>query len=162
MYKYLIVACCFLYSCKTNSQSQETKTEESKVFEITKSDSEWKSELSDMEFYVIREKGTERPHTGDLLNNKKSGTYTCRACELPLFDSDTKFESGTGWPSFYQPVDEEKVYTETDYKIGYPRSEVMCNRCGGHLGHVFKDGPQPTGLRYCINAVSLDFVEEEK
>lgn len=134
----------------------------STIVKIEKSEAEWKKELSDEEYYILREKGTERAHTGDLLHNKKKGTYTCAACELPLFDSSTKFESGTGWPSFYAPVASENVGELEDRKYGMVRTEVVCGRCDGHLGHVFNDGPKPTGLRYCMNSVSLDFVEEEK
>ena len=110
---------------------------------------------------VLRKAGTERAFTGDLLNSKADGVYTCRGCQLPLFDSKTKFKSGTGWPSYYQPINDTNVAEDTDYKLGYARTEVHCARCDGHLGHVFEDGPQPTGLRYCINSVSLDFVERE-
>ncbi len=169
-------------SCKSNSQQTETPqtvlTEQGsdaqevvketsfvnskgqKIDKIEKSAEEWKSELSKMEFYVIREKGTERPHTGKLLKNKKTGVYTCAACQLDLFASDTKYKSGTGWPSFYQPIDNEHILEDTDYDLGYARTEVMCKRCEGHLGHVFSDGPDPTGLRYCINSVSLNFKEK--
>ena len=128
---------------------------------IIKDDTEWKNELTEMEYYVLRQKGTERAFTGDLLENKNDGIYTCAACGLPLFDSKTKFKSGSGWPSFYQPYQESFILEDTDYKIGYARTEVMCRRCGGHLGHVFSDGPDPTGLRYCINSVSLDFVDRD-
>lgn len=131
------------------------------IDKITKDDKEWKKELTEMEYYVLRDKGTERAFTGDLLENKKDGLYTCAACGLPLFDSKTKFKSGSGWPSFYAPYQETYILEDTDYKIGYARTEVMCQRCGGHLGHVFSDGPDPTGLRYCINSVSLDFVERD-
>lgn len=130
-----------------------------KIEAVVKTDSEWKSELNEIEYYVIRDKGTERSFTGDLWDNKKEGIYTCRACQLPLFTSTTKFKSGTGWPSYYQPIKKEYIKEDTDHLLGYPRTEVMCARCDGHLGHVFSDGPQPTGLRYCINSVSLDFVE---
>jgi len=127
------------------------------IEKIVKSPEEWASELSDKEYYVLREKGTERSFTSPLLTNKETGIYTCGACDLPLFESETKYKSGTGWPSFYQPIDEEVILEDTDYDLGYARTEVMCRRCEGHLGHVFKDGPKPTGLRYCINGVSLSF-----
>ncbi len=123
---------------------------------------EWKEKLSDFEFYVLREKGTERAFSGKLWNNKKQGTYSCKACALPLFSSKTKYRSGTGWPSFYQPLSEDRVKEESDFLLGYERTEVMCGRCNGHLGHVFPDGPRPTGLRYCLNSVSLDFAPEEE
>ncbi|MEN0049853.1 MAG: peptide-methionine (R)-S-oxide reductase MsrB [Bacteroidota bacterium] len=126
---------------------------------IEKSEEEWKAELTEQEFYVLREAGTEYAFSGDLWDNKKEGIYTCRGCQLPLFSSETKYRSGTGWPSFYEPIRDLYVGEDVDYKIGYKRTEVHCARCDGHLGHVFPDGPQPTGLRYCINSVSLDFVE---
>lgn len=129
-----------------------------KLEPVEKSESEWKAELTDEEYRILRKKGTERAFTGDLLKNKKQGVYTCAACGLPLFDSSSKFESGTGWPSFYEPFREEHVAEEDDRSYGMVRTEVLCGRCGGHLGHVFPDGPDPTGLRYCINSVSLDFV----
>ena len=127
---------------------------------IIKSDEEWQTELTEMEYYVLREKGTERAFTGDLLKNKETGVYTCAACGLPLFKSDTKFDSGTGWPSYYQPVNKANVLENVDNSHGMRRVEVVCGRCDGHLGHVFDDGPKPTGLRYCINSVSLDFVKD--
>jgi peptide-methionine (R)-S-oxide reductase len=130
------------------------------IKKIIKSEAEWKAELSADEYYVLREKGTERPFTGDLLKNKNKGTYICAACQLPLFSSDTKFDSGTGWPSYWKPINETNVAEEVDNAYGWNRIEVLCARCDGHLGHVFDDGPEPTGLRYCINSVSLDFVEE--
>lgn len=128
---------------------------------IVKSKAEWKAQLTDQEYYVLREAGTERAFTGDLWDNKKPGIYTCAGCDLPLFDSSTKYKSGTGWPSFYQPINETNLGRDTDQKLGYTRNEVHCARCGGHQGHVFSDGPKPTGLRYCINSVSLNFVEQK-
>lgn len=131
-----------------------------KVVRLSKTDAEWKKELTELEYQVLRKEGTERAFTGDLLKNKQKGTYTCRGCGLPLFSSDTKFDSGTGWPSFWKPIRPEFVAEHEDRAYGMVRTEVECARCGGHLGHVFDDGPKPTGLRYCINSVSLDFVRE--
>ena len=122
---------------------------------------EWKSRLSEMQYYVLRDKGTERAFTGELWDNKKDGTYQCAACGLPLFDSQTKYRSGTGWPSFWQPIAEGHVARASDRSLGMARTEVICARCGGHLGHVFPDGPPPTGMRYCINSVSLKFDEKQ-
>jgi peptide-methionine (R)-S-oxide reductase len=131
-----------------------------KLVRLSKPDAEWKKELTELEYQVLRKEGTERAFTGDLLKNKQKGTYTCRGCGLPLFPSDTKFDSGTGWPSFWKPIQPEFVAEHEDRAYGMVRTEVECARCGGHLGHVFDDGPKPTGLRYCINSVSLDFVRE--
>ena len=122
------------------------------------SEREWKEQLTDMEFKVLRKEATERPFSSELNDNKATGTYACAGCALPLFTSDTKFDSGTGWPSFFQPID-GALGTKTDRKLFMARTEYHCIRCGGHQGHVFKDGPAPTGLRYCNNGVALDFVE---
>jgi peptide-methionine (R)-S-oxide reductase len=127
------------------------------AFEVTLTDAEWQKRLSPAAYATLRHAATERPFTSPLNKEKRAGIFTCAGCDLPLFSSRTKFESGTGWPSFYQPLP-KAITTKTDYEIGYPRIEVLCRRCGGHLGHVFDDGPPPTGKRYCMNGVALKFV----
>ncbi|SKA03167.1 peptide-methionine (R)-S-oxide reductase MsrB [Consotaella salsifontis] len=126
------------------------------AFPVSMSPEEWKKKLSAQQFAVLREEATEAPFSSPLNDNKKSGTYTCAGCDNPVYASGTKFDSGTGWPSFWAPI-EGSVGTHTDYKLIYPRTEVHCARCGGHLGHVFDDGPPPTGKRHCINGVALNF-----
>ena len=124
---------------------------------IVKSDAEWQAELTAEQYRVLRKHDTERAFSGEYNDNKQPGTYLCAACGTELFGSDTKFDSGTGWPSFYAPTDPENVGTQSDRTLWMKRTEVHCNRCGGHLGHMFEDGPAPTGLRYCINSASLKF-----
>jgi peptide-methionine (R)-S-oxide reductase len=126
-----------------------------------KSEAEWKQTLTPEQYHVLREKGTERAFTGAYAETQDPGIYKCAGCGKPLFSSETKYESGSGWPSFYQPIAQDAVETETDRKFGMSRTEVLCASCGGHLGHVFPDGPDPTGLRYCMNSAALK-LEKEK
>jgi len=126
-------------------------------YEIEKSDAEWRRDLEPERYRVLRQHGTEAPGTSPLDRLFEDGVYVCAGCGTPLFSSAHKFDAGCGWPSFYQPTDESAVDSSTDYKLIYPRTEIHCAKCGGHLGHVFNDGPAPTGLRYCINGVSLKF-----
>jgi peptide-methionine (R)-S-oxide reductase len=132
---------------------------QSETFEVVKSEEEWRKQLTPEQYQVLREHGTERSGTCALLHEKRPGTFRCVACQNPLFKSGPKFESGTGWPSFFEPI-EGSVGTTTDRSYFMTRTEVHCRRCGGHLGHVFEDGPPPTGLRYCINGVALTFEPE--
>ncbi|MEO1054061.1 MAG: peptide-methionine (R)-S-oxide reductase MsrB [Bacteroidota bacterium] len=127
---------------------------------INKSDEEWREELTPEQYYILREKGTERAFTGLYWDNKEKGKYRCAACNQELFESDTKYESGSGWPSFYKPIAEGKIEIQKDYSHGMIREEVLCGRCGSHLGHVFPDGPQPTGQRYCMNSAAMTFNKE--
>jgi peptide-methionine (R)-S-oxide reductase len=144
----------YLLHQRWNSNAMTTTNEN---FEVTKTEAEWQQVLTPEQFHVLRQHGTERAGTSPLDKQYDQGTYVCAGCELPLFTSDTKFNSGTGWPSFYAPL-EDAIATTTDRSWFMTRVEVHCRRCGGHLGHVFNDGPRPTGQRYCMNGVSLKFI----
>lgn len=143
-----------------NTQGQLVGPVQAEKVEL--SDDQWRQRLSPSQFRVLRSQGTERPFCGTLLDNKKSGVYSCAGCGLPLFTSDTKFNSGTGWPSFFQPIAAENVIEREDMSHGMVRVEVQCARCDGHLGHVFPDGPLPTRLRYCLNSESLNFTPSDQ
>jgi len=153
----LLLIISMVFSCKSKGQ----ETEKKETFPVTKTEAEWKAELTDMEYYVLREAGTERAFSSALNKEYRKGTFHCAACNTPLFKSENKFDSGTGWPSFDQEI-EGNVAFSTDYDLGYARTEEYCATCGGHLGHVFNDGPKDTtGERHCINGVALDFVPEK-
>ncbi|MBI5914184.1 MAG: peptide-methionine (R)-S-oxide reductase MsrB [Bacteroidetes bacterium] len=159
-----------MLSASCNQAQTPAKSENSPTFLITpqgdtlqkvvKSEEEWKNLLSPSQYLVLRQAGTERPYTGEYWDNHEIGRYYCRACDAPLFDSDTKFDSGCGWPSFFKAVNDYCIEEITDNTLGMQRTEIRCARCGSHLGHVFDDGPPPTGLRYCMNSASMRFEKQ--
>jgi peptide-methionine (R)-S-oxide reductase len=156
----------YLYSNKAGAGmfdfGKDKKVSPQKDFPLTLSDAEWREKLTDEEFRVLRKHGTERAFTSPLNDEGREGVFTCAGCGNALYPSSAKFDSGTGWPSFFAPVSDAAVGTTTDYKLLYPRTEVHCANCGGHLGHIFDDGPAPTGKRHCINGIALDFVPAEE
>ncbi len=156
--KQFLTLIAFLLLVNCTSKAQNT-SKEKKTYKVVKTDNEWKQELTALQYYVLRDAGTERPFTSPLNKNYKPGVYSCAACKTPLYKSEHKFDSGTGWPSFDRAI-EGNVELDVDYKIGYARTELKCNTCGGHLGHSFNDGPETTGKRHCINGVSLVFSEK--
>jgi peptide-methionine (R)-S-oxide reductase len=160
--KHTFVFCIAICFSATACAQQANQTKPVMEFEVVKTESEWRSQLDPEQFRILREKGTERPYTGDLYYETGDGIYACAGCDNLLFKSDTKFDARCGWPSFYAPISENAIRELPDYTHGMIRTEVVCGKCGGHLGHVFEDGPAPTGLRYCINSVSMEFQSEKE
>lgn len=178
LYKQLLVLPVIAFSfiaCMQANKSEKVITEakvtmqqqpvlsltDTSLKKVIKTDAEWKKLLTANQYYVLREQGTERPFQNEFNDNHKKGHYFCAACKLPLFSSETKFESGTGWPSFYAPINKNRVKEVVDKSLGMVRGEIICARCDGHLGHLFDDGPRPTGLRYCMNSAAMLFQESK-
>jgi peptide-methionine (R)-S-oxide reductase len=157
--KNLLIA-ILMVSTAFGCNAQKTKPAKQSKYAVVKTDAEWKKILTPIQYDVTRHEGTERPYTGATWNNHETGTYYCVCCNQSLFSSATKFDSGTGWPSFWQPIIAKNVEEKIDNSLGSTRTEVRCSNCGAHLGHVFEDGPKPTGLRYCMNSASLKFVKK--
>lgn len=155
----LVVATSVAFACQQASAPQATRNTQSSRKKVVKTDAEWKKALSPIEYRILRHADTEQSFTGRYWDNHVEGTYSCAGCGTPLFSSKTKFESGTGWPSFFQPLSKDVVIEKTDRSAGMVRVEVLCATCDGHLGHVFDDGPKPTGLRYCMNGYALKFTK---
>lgn len=157
--KFSFLMIVFLVSCSGTAQDN---SKENRTYKVAKTDAQWKKELTSDQYYILRESGTERPNSSTINKNNKEGVFACVACKTPLYESEYKFDSGSGWPSFDRAI-KENVELDVDYKVGYARTELKCNTCGGHLGHSFNDGPKKTtGKRHCINGDALEFIPKEK